>query len=115
MKINKDKFRLEHIVESIEKIEKIVNVVQSFPIFEEKWIEQDAMIRNFEVIGEASVHISEELKIMYPDIAWNEMKGMRNFITHEYFGLQLDTIWDSALHDIPNLKQQMLLILKEFD
>lgn len=50
------------------------------------------MIINFEVIGEASNHISENLKQQNPKVAWKEMKGMRNFITHEYFGLQLDSI-----------------------
>tara|TARA_B100000953_G_scaffold275847_1_gene249543 strand:+ start:607 stop:819 length:213 start_codon:yes stop_codon:yes gene_type:complete len=70
----------------------LVKIIKTYDNFEEKWIEQDSVIRNLEIIGEASNHISDDLKQKYPDVAWNQMKGMRNFMTHEYFGLQLDTI-----------------------
>ena len=79
----------------------MVKIIKTYDNFEEKWIEQDSVIRNLEIIGEASNHISDDLKQKYPDVAWNQMKGMRNFMTHEYFGLQLDTIWDAAVNDIP--------------
>lgn len=114
MEIDKNLFRLKHIAECIEKIEIIVDVLKSFENFENQWIERDAMIRNFEIIGEASVHISEDLKNEFPEIAWNEMRGMRNFITHEYFGLQLDSVWDTAVKDIPILKKQIQKIIETF-
>lgn len=81
--------------------------LKTYENFEENWIEQDALIRNLEIIGEASNHISETLKQQYPKIAWKQMKAMRNFMTHEYFGLQLDTIWDTAINDLPLLKIQV--------
>ncbi|HET8808924.1 MAG TPA: DUF86 domain-containing protein [Flavobacteriaceae bacterium] len=109
----KNLFRLEHIQECISKIEELVRILKTYENFEEKWIEQDSVIRNFEIIGEASNHISDDLKAKHPDIAWSEMKGMRNFMTHEYFGLQLDTIWDAAVNDIPILKKQIQSILQE--
>ena len=61
----------------------------SYDNFEEQWVEQDAIIRNLEVIGEASVNVSDDLKVHYPDVGWKEMRGMRNFVTHEYFGVSL--------------------------
>ena len=92
MKGNRDVFRLEHIIDSAVKIGELTRILNSFENFESKWIERDALIRNFEIIGEASRHISQELKGKYPEVAWSEMKGMRNFISHEYFGLQLDSV-----------------------
>lgn len=113
MKVEKDIFRLEHIQEAIEKISKIVESLYHFGEFEEKWLEQDAMLRNFEIIGEASAHISEEIKEKYSEIPWREIKGMRNFITHEYFGVDLESVWNAAITDLPILKIQILEILLE--
>ena len=58
----RDLFRLGHILECTNKILELVNSLKNFEAFESKWIEQDAMIRNFEIIGEASNHISDETK-----------------------------------------------------
>jgi uncharacterized protein with HEPN domain len=108
---NKDLFRLEHIIECIEKIQHLVSKLNSLENFENEWIEQDALIRNFEIIGEASNHISNEIKEAHSEISWKELKGMRNFITHEYFGLQLDTICETAIYDLPILKEQIQKII----
>lgn len=108
---NKDLFRLQHIIESIEKIEKLVSMLHTLENFEKNWIEQDALIRNFEIIGEASNHISDEIKTQFSEVHWKELKGIRNFITHEYFGLQLDTIWETAIYDLPILKSQIEVII----
>ena len=103
----RDIFRLEHILESAEKIEKIVGQVGSLELFLDKWIEQDAMIRNFEIIGEASSHISDYTKGKYPQIEWYKLRGMRNLVAHEYFGIKLETIWTTATTNIPVLKKQI--------
>ncbi len=108
---DRDLFRLEYILESAEKIEKIVSQVQNLVVFSEKWIEQDAMIRNFEIIGEASVHISDETKEKYPDVEWYKIRALRNFVAHEYFGVQLKTIWATAITNIPVLKKQIQQII----
>lgn len=93
----------------------MVKILEVFDNFEKNWIERDALIRNFEIIGEASIHISEKTKNIYPNVAWEEMRGMRNFMTHEYFGLQLDTIWDTAVNDIPLLKAQIQDIIEALE
>ena len=111
----RDLFRLGHIQECINKISELVIICSSFENFNIKWVEQDAMIRNFEIIGEASNHISDETKKKYPSIKWNEMRGMRNFMTHEYFGIRVQTIWDTAVEDIPNLKPQIEQIISELE
>ncbi|MFV0554029.1 MAG: DUF86 domain-containing protein [Mangrovibacterium sp.] len=77
MKDNKDIFRLEHMLESIAKIQSIIQILHSFETFEQRWIEQDALIRNFEVLGEVANHVSQATKDKYPDVAWREMRDMR--------------------------------------
>jgi uncharacterized protein with HEPN domain len=110
---NKDLFRLEHIRESIAKIEYLTRLLHTQDNFESKWIEQDAIIRNLEIIGEASINISDNLKQNYPDIAWKEMRGMRNFVTHQYFGVELGDIWSTVVNDIPLLKNQIQKIIED--
>jgi len=73
----------------------------------------DAVIRNFEIIGEASKNLPEELKKKYPEIPWNEMYLMRNRISHEYFGVDYEILWDVASNYLPENKSQIEEILKK--
>jgi len=112
---DKNLFRLKHIRNSIEKIEYLARMLHTQDSFETKWVEQDAMIRNLEVIGEAAVNISDDLKRNYPDVAWKEIRGMRNFVTHQYFGVELSEIWSTVVHDIPILKNQIQKIIETIE
>ena len=64
---------------------------------------QDAVVRRFAIIGEASRRISDKMKAAYPDVAWHEMIGMRNAIIHEYDDIDMVIVWDTAKKDIPAL------------
>ena len=110
---DKDVLRLQHICDSIEKIEYLTQLLHTQDNFEKKWIEQDAIIRNLEIIGEASIHVSEDIKQKYPDVAWKEMRGMRNFVVHQYFGIELNEIWSTLINDIPLLKKQIQVIIDD--
>ena len=110
---NKNLFRLGHIRDCIEKIEYLSQKLYSQENFEKNWVEQDAIIRNLEVIGEASINISDELKQKYPDILWKEMRGLRNFVTHQYFRVELSDIWSTVINDIPLLKTQIQEIIDD--
>lgn len=112
---NKDFFRLEHIRDSIAKIEYLAQTLYTLDNFESKWIEQDAIIRNLEIIGEASFHISGGLKQNYPNVPWKEVREMRNFVTHQYFGVELSDVWSTVIHDIPLLKQQIQQIIDDME
>ena len=68
---------------------------------------QDAVIRNLEVIGEASVKISPGLKKKHPEIEWASITGMRNKLIHDYFGVNIDIVWNVATTDMQNLKQKL--------
>lgn len=67
----------------------------------------DAVVRNLEIIGEASNGIPEEQKRLRPDIDWCAIRGLRNRIVHEYFGLSLSVIWAVVQQDLPSLAQQL--------
>ena len=110
---NKDLFRLEHIRDCIEKIEYLMYKLNNQDNFERNWIEQDAITRNLEIIGEASANISDDLKQSYPEVSWKEMKGMRNIVVHQYFGVELSDIWSTVLNDIPLLKEQIQKIIED--
>ena len=108
----KNKFRLQHVVECVEKIEKITRNL-SYGHYLEDWIKQDAIFRNIEIIGEAITHVEDELKNKYPDVAWIQAKGMRNFLIHEYFKVDHDAVWETFNNDLPQLKFQILGILND--
>ena len=109
----RDLFRLGHIEECIAKILELVERLQEFKEFELKWVEQDAMIRNFEIIGEAANHVSSDTKNKHPEIEWHKLRGMRNFMTHEYFGIKLEVIWDTAVEDTPVLRKHIQQIIQD--
>jgi uncharacterized protein with HEPN domain len=63
----------------------------------------DAVIRNFEIIGEAANRISEDFKAGHPEIEWRRMTGLRNRIIHEYFGIDYETVWKIRNENIAEL------------
>jgi hypothetical protein len=67
----------------------------------------DAVVRNLEIIGEASNGIPDEKKCLKPEVDWAAVKGLRNRIVHEYFGLSLAVIWAIVQQDLPRLSQQL--------
>lgn len=73
----------------------------------------DAIIRNFEVIGEAAKYIPEEFKSKYPELPLKEMVGMRNVLIHDYLGIDYKFIWQTIKEDLPELKQIIDTIIKE--
>lgn len=72
----------------------------------------DAVIRNFEVIGEASKNLPQTVKEQYPEVPWNEMYLLRNKVSHEYFGVDYEIIWDVASNYLPLNKIEIDRILK---
>lgn len=73
----------------------------------------DAVIRNFEIIGEASKNISTEIKQKYTHIPWEEMYALRNKITHEYFGVDFEIIWEIATNHLPLNKLEIDKLLED--
>ena len=101
---------LEDIVLSMRRIEEYIEGY-SFAKFKKDYKTVDAVIRNFEVIGEASKNLSAEIKDKYTDIPWAEMYLLRNRVSHEYFGIDYEIIWDIANNYLPQNRIQIEEIL----
>jgi len=72
----------------------------------------DAVVRNIEIIGEASSKIPEAIKNNFSEIPWIKLKGIRNRIVHDYFGVDVNIIWEIIQKDLVELKKQIELALK---
>lgn len=110
--MNRDpKVFLKHILESIEWIEKdIENLTEeqfmgNVPI-------QDAVVRRFEIIGEAVKNLPEEYKEEHSTIEWHKAMAMRNILTHGYFGVDLKIVWDTATRALQEFKKQIKSLLE---
>ncbi len=95
-------FRLEDILEAINRIQRYTASLD-FANFQKDEKTIDAVVRNLEIIGEAAKHIPPKIEKKYPDIPWSEMKGMRNVLSHEYFGVNVSILWQTVQHDLPPL------------
>jgi uncharacterized protein with HEPN domain len=102
-------FRIQDILTCIEKIERYI-AGMTMAEFKKKEITIDAVVRNFEIIGEASKHIPVSVRNKYPDVPWNEMAGIRNVLIHEYFGVDVKILWSTAKKDLASLKKQLIQI-----
>ena len=103
---------LEDILQAIKKIEKYTNGL-NYERFHLDGKSVDAVIRNLEIIGEASKKIPSELKDKFPKIPWKKMMGLRNIVIHEYFGVDLKIIWEIASENLPGVKLRIERILKK--
>ena len=73
-----------------------------------------AIVRCFEIIGEAVNKIPDEIKRKYTKIPWIDIAGMRNKLIHEYFGIDCEILWKTIKYRIPELKEEMSKILEEY-
>ncbi|TRX25226.1 DUF86 domain-containing protein [Flavobacterium franklandianum] len=114
MKTEKHKIYFLHILEAIEKLELVANTT-SKEEFLGDWLKQDAVLKNFIVIGEAISQIDEEMKKKFPDVDWRGAKSMRNFIVHEYFSVDNSFVWETIFETIPTFKIQINDILNSLE
>ncbi|MEI8361007.1 MAG: DUF86 domain-containing protein [bacterium] len=105
---------LYHIFDSISYIQKFTKKV-TLAEFKENVEKQDAVVRRFEIIGEASNNVTEKIKRDNPDLPWREMKAMRNFVSHEYFGIDYEDIWKAVKSNLPPLKKQIKALIKALE
>ena len=100
---------LKHIREAIAKIEKYTKDGRKH--FMEDTMIQDSVIRNLEIIGEATKNLPADLRKSYPKVPWRSITGMRNVLIHEYFGVDLDIVWKVVVQRLPVLKRHLAVML----
>lgn len=103
---------ISDILEAIEKIQRYISNL-TFEEFANNPMVIDAVARNFEIIGEASSHVPEDIQVKYPKVPWFQMKAMRNIMAHEYFRIDLSIVWETARVDLPELLLPIQKILSE--
>ena len=106
------KLYLYDIKGAIEKIEVFTKDL-TFEEFVQDVKTVDAVVRNLEVLGEASKHIPKRIKKKHSEIDWKAIMGMRNIIAHEYFGVRLEIVWKTVRKRLPELRDKIEEILKE--
>ena len=97
-----DEGYLRHILEAIERIERYTSVGRDRFLTETHW--QDASIRQLEIIGEVVKRLSRETRDRTPAVPWKDVAGMRDFLIHDYFGVDLETVWATCQTDVPALR-----------
>ena len=102
---------LEDMSQSMQRIEEYLGNLD-FKKFKMTAMVVDAVVRNFEIIGEASKKIPTDIKRKYPEIPWKKMYGLRNLISHEYFGIDYEMIWEIAKNSLPQNQADLLKIIE---
>lgn len=103
---------LDDIFEAIHNIEDDTEGI-SFDGFKADRRRQDAVIRNFEIIGEATKKLSPDFKDRYPAVAWKQVAGLRDVIAHGYFRVDYEVIWGIVTRTVPGFKTAIGKIRKE--
>ncbi len=102
---------LKHILENINLIENSIKNI-SKEKFKSNRDMVDANVRRVEIIGEAVKNLPQEFKNRYPNTPWRDISGTRDKIIHQYFGVNLNMVWDIFKEDLTELKKQIMEILK---
>ena len=109
--MSRDEVYLRHILDAIGKIESYIAVGEDEFMDQSHW--QDAVIRQLEIIGEATKQLSKHLRSQHPDVPWRRIAGLRDILIHHYASVDLNAVWSVTQKDIPELKAQLSSILGE--
>jgi len=107
----KDKAYLRHILDAVSDIKRFMEGLTKEEFFENKE-KQYAVLRALEIIGEATKNLSKEMKAKHSEIQWKDIAGMRDKLIHEYFGVNLNLVWETVKKNIPELEKQISEMLR---
>lgn len=100
---------IQDIKEAIDRIMAYTSNME-YDDFLDDYKTQDAVIRNIEILGEAAKLLSDESKEKYPNVPWKDIAGTRDKLIHDYFGVNIDIIWEIARNEMPSLSAQFRII-----
>jgi len=109
--VRDDRQRLLDILEAIDKIEGRLPAGRAQFLQDE--LIQVWVVHHIQRIGEAAAALSEPLRERHPRIPWRDIVAMRNVLVHQYFGVDLDEVWDTAVADLPSLRRDIEATLRE--
>ena len=110
--MTRDRLYLQHVAQSIHKIETYVS--EGKEKFLGGGLVADAVIRHFEIIGEAVKRLSEDFRESNPAIRWKQIGGFRDVLIHQYFGVDLEQVWNAIVEELPKLKAVILEALENW-
>lgn len=108
----KDKHSLESIIEAIDRILEYTSGLKSADELNADYRNFDATMMNFIVIGEMVDKLSEDFKNHHSEIEWQKIKGFRNIVAHDYFGIDAEEVWQIIINKIPGLRTDIQNIIK---
>ena len=106
--------RIVHIAEAIERLEAHAGSLAECELHEDV-LRYYGIVKNIEIIGEAARMLTDEFKTAHPEVEWRNISGMRNFLVHEYFNVDDETIFAVLHTEIPQLKEQIELYINTID
>ena len=106
------RLRIEDILEAAGRISRYTDG-KDLARFMADDLTRDAVSRCFGIIGEATTHVPKEVIAAHPEIPWAEMRGMRNIVVHEYFGVTDETLWKTAREDLPTIIEPLRKLLAD--
>ncbi|TVQ15099.1 MAG: DUF86 domain-containing protein [Balneolaceae bacterium] len=109
-----DKIYILHIIDSMDQINEYTAQI-SPEEFKENRLIQDAVVRNFEIMGEAAKNVSNQTREKYSQIPWKNMAGMRDKLIHNYMGVDLDAVWNTIHDIIPSMRIKVAEVVRSIE
>jgi len=104
--VKDDQVFLAHIRDALQQISTYTDGFDDAAFHGNRMV-QDAVIRQFEIVGEATKNLSESFRECHPHMPWKDLAGFRDKLIHQYFGVDLSTVWRSVIDDVPMLLKEL--------